>query len=84
VIISVRYPGIVATAERKLNQSAPREKRKRLWSTLIECNPIARVAGRTVQEIGNRHDMAGEENARYAKSIRACKEQVGKGISDLA
>jgi hypothetical protein len=83
-MISLRYPGIVAIVETKLKQSALREKRERSWSTLIECNPIAHVAGWTVQAIGNRHDMACEENAHCAKSIRACEEQVGKGISDLA
>jgi hypothetical protein len=57
-MISVRYPGIVIIIERKLKQSALREKRERSWCTLIECNPIARVAGRTVQAIRNRHVMA--------------------------
>jgi hypothetical protein len=56
-MISVLYPGIVATVERKL-----------------KCNPIARVAGQTVQAIRNRHNMAYEENARCTKSIRACEE----------
>jgi hypothetical protein len=47
------------------------------------CNLIARVAGRTVQAIRNRHDMACEENARCAKSIRSYEEHIEKGISDL-
>jgi hypothetical protein len=50
----------------------------------MRCNPITHVVGRTVQAIGNRHDMAYEKNARYAKSIRSYEEQVEKGISDLA
>jgi hypothetical protein len=79
---SVHYPGIIATIERKLEQSALREKRERSWSALIGCNPTTRVGGRTVQAIGNRHDMACEENAHCTKSTRSCEEQVGKGISD--
>jgi hypothetical protein len=81
---SVHYLGIVATVERKLDQSMLHKKRERSWSTLIGCNPTARVAGRTVQAIGNRHDMDYEENERYTKGIRSCEEQEGKGISDLA
>jgi hypothetical protein len=66
----VHYPGIVATIERKLELSALREKRKRTWNALIGCNPTARVAGRTVEAIRNRHDMACEENACCAKGRR--------------
>jgi hypothetical protein len=54
----MRYPGIVATVNRKLEQSALRKKRERSWSALIGCNLIPPVAGWTVQAIGNRHDMA--------------------------
>jgi hypothetical protein len=54
----VCYSGIVATIKRKLEQSALHEKRERSWSALIGCNPTGRVAGWTVQAIGNRHDMA--------------------------
>jgi hypothetical protein len=32
----------------------------------------------------NKHDMACEENAHCAKSIRSCEEKFRKGISDLA
>jgi hypothetical protein len=62
-------PGILVTIERKLEQSALREKRERSWSAPIGCNPTARVAGRTVQAIRNRHDMAYEGNAHCAKRI---------------
>jgi hypothetical protein len=54
----MRYPGIVATVKRKLEQSTLHEKRERSWSTLIGFNPTACVAGWTVQAIGNMHDMA--------------------------
>jgi hypothetical protein len=67
---SVRYLGIVATVERKLEQSMLRKKRERSWSALTRCNPTARIAGRTMQAIRNRHDMACEENARCTKNRR--------------
>jgi hypothetical protein len=81
---SVHYTGIVATVERKLEQSALHEKREHSSSALIGCKLTAHVAGQTAQAIGNRHDKAYEENAHYSKSIQSCEEHVGKGISDLA
>jgi hypothetical protein len=65
------YPGIVATIKKKTRAvSTLRKKRERSWSALIGCNPTARVAGWTMQAIGNMHDMACEENVRCAKRYK--------------